>query len=77
MIDNEDPPMITKSRMIEDFIALGVRPGQVVMLHASVKAVGWVVGGPDVVLNALREVLGPEGTLMIYVGWEDGTYEMD
>lgn len=77
MIENEEPPVITKSRLIEDLKALGVGPGQVVMLHASVKAVGWVVGGPDVVLHALREVLGPEGTLMMYVGWEDGTYEMD
>ena len=46
------------------------------MLHASVKAVGWVVGGPDVILHSLREVLGPDGTLMMYVGWEDGTDEM-
>jgi aminoglycoside 3-N-acetyltransferase len=47
------------------------------MLHASVKAVGWVVGGPDVVLDALLEVLTPAGTLMMYVGWEDSPYPMD
>lgn len=74
---SDGPPVITRSRLVKDFTDLGVRPGGVVMLHASVKAVGWVVGGPDVILHALREVLGPEGTLMMYVGWEDGTYEMD
>jgi aminoglycoside 3-N-acetyltransferase len=68
--------VVTKSRLIEDVSALGLEAGQVVMLHASVRAVGWVVGGPDVVLHALREVLGPEGTLMMYVGWEDNPYEM-
>jgi aminoglycoside 3-N-acetyltransferase len=47
------------------------------MLHASVKAVGWVVGGPDMVLESILEVLGPTGTLLMYIGWEDGTYEMD
>ncbi len=47
------------------------------MLHASLRAVGWVVGGPDVVLDAIREALGPHGTLCMYVGWEDSTYEMD
>lgn len=69
--------IVSKSRLVEDFSALGVRSGQVVMMHASVRAVGWVVGGPDVILHALREVLGPEGTLMMYVGWEDNPYEMD
>jgi aminoglycoside 3-N-acetyltransferase len=76
-MSTEDLLLITKSRLVKDFIELGVRPGGLIMLHASVKAIGWVVGGPDVVLHALREVLGTEGTLMMYVGWEDGTYEMD
>jgi aminoglycoside 3-N-acetyltransferase len=73
----EDPPLVTRSRLVKDFIDLGLRPGGMIMLHASVKAVGWIVGGPDVILGALREALGPNGTLMMYVGWEDGTYEMD
>jgi len=41
------------------------------MLHASVKAVGKVMGGPNVILQALLDVLGHEGTLMMYAGWED------
>lgn len=68
-------PMITRSRLVRDFQALGVEPGQVLMLHVSVKAVGWVVGGPNVILQALLDVLGPAGTLMMYVGWADGTYD--
>ena len=76
-MDNDEPLLVTRSRLVKDFSDLGVRPGGVIMLHASVKSVGWVVGGPDVVLHALREALGPDGTLMMYVGWEDGTYEMD
>jgi aminoglycoside 3-N-acetyltransferase len=48
------------------------------MLHASVRALGWVAGGPDVVIRALLDVLTPAGTLMMYVGWEDApTYEFD
>ena len=75
-MSQEDPALVTKSRLIDDLKALGIQAGQVVMLHASVRAVGWVVGGPDVIIHALREVLGPDGTLMMYVGWQDGTYEM-
>lgn len=74
---NIEPPAVTHSRLVKDLSALGVARGQLVMLHASVKSIGWVVGGPDVVLSALFEVLGPEGTLMMVVGWEDSTYEMD
>ncbi len=51
--------------------ALGVTDGQTVMLHASVKAVGKVMGGPNVILGALLHVLGTDGTLMMYAGWED------
>ncbi len=41
------------------------------MLHASVKAVGAVMGGPNTLLQALLEALSPNGTLMMYAGWED------
>ena len=48
-----------------------------VMLHASVRSVGWIVGGPEIVIHSLLEVLGPAGTLMMFVGWEDGPYHLD
>ena len=38
------------------------------MLHASVRSVGEVAGGPDQIHLALRDALGSEGTLMMYVG---------
>ncbi len=66
-----EPPLITKSQLVTDLRQLGVRPGQVIMVHASVKAIGWIVGGPDIVLQALLDVLTPAGTLMIYVSWEE------
>lgn len=65
-----EPPLITKSGLMQDLRQLGLRPGQLIMLHASVCAIGWIVGGPDVVLDALLDVLTPSGTLMMYVGWE-------
>ncbi len=69
-------PLVTKSKLMEDLRKLGLSPGQVVMLHASVKAIGWVVGGPDVVLQAILDILGPDGTLMMYVGWEDDPFSL-
>jgi aminoglycoside 3-N-acetyltransferase len=59
---------------VEDLGKLGLEPGDAVMLHASVRAVGWVVGGPDTVIQAILDVIGPEGTLMMYVGWEEAPF---
>ncbi len=75
-MSNDQPPIIRRSQLVRDLCALGLQPGDTLMLHASVKAVGWIVGGPDVVLDALLEVLGPAGTLMMMVGVEDGAYWM-
>jgi aminoglycoside 3-N-acetyltransferase len=41
------------------------------MLHTSVKAVGPVLGGPNSIIQSLLDVLTPDGTLMMYVGWQD------
>lgn len=63
--------LITKNQLIADLRALGVGPGQVVMAHASVKALGRMMGGPTVMVQALLETLTATGALMMYAGWED------
>ncbi|MCX4967993.1 AAC(3) family N-acetyltransferase [Streptomyces sp. NBC_00654] len=45
--------------------ALGVRPGDVLIVHASLRAVGPVDGGARTMVDALRRVLGPAGTLVV------------
>jgi aminoglycoside 3-N-acetyltransferase len=70
MVSSSELP-ITHSQLVNDFRALGLSPGQVVMIHASVKSVGEVMGGPTVILPALLEVVTSSGTLMMYVGWND------
>jgi aminoglycoside 3-N-acetyltransferase len=44
---------------------LGLEPGLTVMVHSSLKRVGWTVGGPVTVVRAMRDVLGPTGTLVM------------
>ena len=67
----KDTPLVTRDQLAADLRALGVAPGQVVLMHAAVKSVGWVVGGPDEILRALFDVLTPTGTLAMYVSWEE------
>jgi aminoglycoside 3-N-acetyltransferase len=64
-------------RLASELRGLGVRQGDVLMVHARVSALGWVVGGTGAVVIALLDALGPDGTLMAYAGWEDDTYGMD
>jgi aminoglycoside 3-N-acetyltransferase len=60
--------MHSQDQLAADFRALGIAPGDVVMLHASVRAVGGVAGGPDEIHLALKDALTPEGTLFMYAG---------
>lgn len=60
--------MISRGQLAADLRSLGVRPGDVVMAHASVRAVGEVAGGPDEIHLALKDVLTGEGTLIMYAG---------
>jgi aminoglycoside 3-N-acetyltransferase len=64
---------VTRSALVRDLRALGVRPGGVLMVHTRMSAIGWVVGGAETVVLALLDVLGAAGTLMAYVGWNDST----
>ena len=62
----------TRKSLVQDLRRLGLEAGQTVMLHASVRAVGPVIGGPDEIHLAVEETLGPEGTLMMFVGCQEG-----
>jgi aminoglycoside 3-N-acetyltransferase len=76
MKNREELPLVTERRLARDLESLGLRSGSILMCHASLRAIGWVVGGPDSVLRAARAALGPDGTLSMYVGWGDGTYDL-
>jgi aminoglycoside 3-N-acetyltransferase len=60
--------MLSRRKLADDFRALGVAPGDTVMLHASVRAVGETLGGPDDIHLALKDAVGVDGTLMMYAG---------
>jgi len=60
--------MHARDRLSADLRALGIAPGDVVMAHASVNAVGSVAGGPDEIHLAIKDALTDAGTLMMYAG---------
>lgn len=56
---------ITKEKIKEDLIKIGVKKGQIVGVHSSLKSIGYVIGGPDTVIDALLEVVGEDGTIIM------------
>jgi aminoglycoside 3-N-acetyltransferase len=60
--------MISRKELTADLRALGVRAGDVIMLHVSVRAVGDVAGGPDEIHLAIKDAITEEGTLLMYAG---------
>jgi aminoglycoside N3'-acetyltransferase len=54
-----------------ELAALGVRPGDVVMVHASLRAIGTVRGGATGVVDALDQAVGGAGTLLMVLGARD------
>lgn len=56
---------LTREEVIQQLKRLGVRAGGVLVVHTSFRAVRPIEGGPLGLLRALREVLGPRGTLVM------------
>ncbi len=56
---------VTRRRLLEDLRSLGVREGEVLLVHASLSKIGWVAGKAQAAVMALAEALGESGTLVM------------
>jgi aminoglycoside N3'-acetyltransferase len=66
---------MTRAQLGHQLFRLGLRAGDLVMVHASLKSLGPVEGGATDVVGALLDVLTPRGTVMAYVSWDRSPYE--
>jgi aminoglycoside 3-N-acetyltransferase len=57
--------MVTRAQLADELRRLGLGAGNVVMVHSSLSSIGRVEGGADAVIEALLEVVGPTGTVMM------------
>ncbi|MFW9957881.1 MAG: aminoglycoside N(3)-acetyltransferase [Candidatus Odinarchaeota archaeon] len=56
---------ITKNRLVEDLRKAGIRQGDAVLVHSSMRSMGWIVGGAVTVIAALMDSVTEEGTLVM------------
>lgn len=55
----------TRSTLARDLRALGISDGDVVLVHSAFSKIGYVRGGAESFLLALRDVIGPNGTIVM------------
>ena len=61
---------MTYRSLLADIQQLGVRNGDVVMVHAGLRSVGPMIGGADTLIRALLAAVGEGGTVAAYVDFE-------
>ena len=62
--------LATRSSLRADLERIGVTAGDAVFVHAALRKVGPVVGGANTIIDALRDAVGPSGTLLAYADWQ-------
>ncbi len=58
-------PIILKQDLLEGLQSIGIEKGQSIMVHTSLSSFGYVCGGAQVIIEALLEGVGEEGTIMM------------
>jgi aminoglycoside 3-N-acetyltransferase len=59
------PDPFGRERLAENFRALGLRHGQHLLVHSSLRRVGRVDGGAATVLDSIRDAAGQQATLVV------------
>lgn len=54
---------ITKEDLKNSFKEIGIKEGDTLFVHSGLSKIGFVENGPDTVIEALIETVGPEGTI--------------
>lgn len=64
-----------RASLAADLGSTGLRQGAVVLAHTSLSGIGWIEGGADTLLAALRDVIGARGTVVVptFTSWNSDT----
>ncbi len=72
---------ISPDSLARDLDAAGIGPGDVLLVHSSLKSIGYVEGGPASVVRVLQAAVSPGGTLVMptftynIAGWSLGAFD--
>jgi aminoglycoside 3-N-acetyltransferase len=60
----------TRHSLAADLNALGLKMNDAVLVHAGLRSVGPILGGPDMLIDALIDCVRPGGTILAYCDWQ-------
>jgi aminoglycoside 3-N-acetyltransferase len=63
----------TRAELLHDLRRLGVSDGDTLLVHASLRSLGFVIGGAVSVVSALIAAVGPTGTIVVPTATTDNT----
>lgn len=69
-MDDNLPAFRTRASLREDLRRIGLRAGDTVMVHAAMSKVGPLLNGPDALSNAILDIVGADGTMLVYTSWD-------
>lgn len=67
---------LTFTQVFHQLLACGLKAGDSVLVHSSFSKIGFVAGGPRIIVDALLEVIGAEGNLLMPSSPNPG-YQLD
>jgi aminoglycoside 3-N-acetyltransferase len=57
--------IVDKETIVKSLRQFGLVPGDVLVLHSSLSSIGQVIGGATAVVDAVMEIIGDNGTLLV------------
>jgi len=63
--DKSNGEIITKDDLIQQFKSIGLKDGDHLLVHSSLSKIGYVENGPKDVVEALLEVVGNQGNILM------------
>lgn len=75
--------LVTENQLVEELMGIGLSKGQTVMVHSSLSELGYVIGAAQTVVEAILQVIGDEGTLIMPafspevsdpIGWQNQSF---
>lgn len=64
-VKKEDRKIVIKQDVVEALTKSGVKKGQNIFVHASLSRLGFVCGGAQIIIEALLESVGEDGTIVM------------
>lgn len=63
--EKKNRPLILKNDVMNALKTVGVKKGQNIIVHCSLSSIGFVCGGPQIIIESLLESVGAEGTILM------------